>query len=65
VTKIADLGVLRDVTTGAYRLEYWVEDQSGNILGRNSLSSTDFVAKKPAPAPAAAAPPKAKTKPRP
>jgi hypothetical protein len=49
VSKIADLGAMPGITRGGGRLEFWVEDQNGRVLGRSSLSAIDFVAKKAEP----------------
>jgi beta-mannosidase len=46
VTKITELGAMPGVTRGGGRLEFWVEDRDGKVLGRSSLSANDFVAKK-------------------
>ncbi len=42
VVRIADLGVVADVTRGGARLEAWVEDATGLVLGRSTLDARDF-----------------------
>ncbi|HEY0528364.1 MAG TPA: glycoside hydrolase family 2 TIM barrel-domain containing protein [Gemmatimonadaceae bacterium] len=40
--KVLDLGARPDVTRGTSRLETWIEDRDGNVLGKSSLSQEDF-----------------------
>jgi hypothetical protein len=40
--KIVDLGARPEITRGTARLDAWIEDRSGRILGKTSLSQEDF-----------------------
>ncbi|HZE07290.1 MAG TPA: glycoside hydrolase family 2 TIM barrel-domain containing protein [Gemmatimonadaceae bacterium] len=40
--KVLDLGVHPEVTKGTSRLDAWIEDRDGKVLGKTSLAETDF-----------------------
>ncbi|HUQ99812.1 MAG TPA: glycoside hydrolase family 2 TIM barrel-domain containing protein [Gemmatimonadaceae bacterium] len=40
--KILDLGARPEITRGTSRLDAWIEDRNGRILGKTSLSQEDF-----------------------
>jgi beta-mannosidase len=40
--KILDLGTHPEVTRGTSRLDAWIEDRDGKVLGKTSLSQADF-----------------------
>ena len=51
VIKVVELGTLPEVTTGKAHLTVWLEDASGQVLGRNHLDATDFVLRRASPPP--------------
>jgi beta-mannosidase len=40
--KVVDLGAHPEVTRGTSRLDAWIEDRNGRVLGKSSLSQEDF-----------------------
>ncbi len=40
--KVLDLGTHPEVTRGTSRLDAWIEDRDGKVLGKTSLSQVDF-----------------------
>jgi beta-mannosidase len=40
--KVVDLGPLPSVTRGGARLDVWIEDAAGKVLGKSSLAASDF-----------------------
>jgi hypothetical protein len=40
--KVVDLGPHPEVTRGTSRLDAWIEDRDGKVLGKTSLTQEDF-----------------------
>lgn len=40
--KVVDLGVHPEITRGTSRLDAWIEDSDGKVLGKSSLTQDDF-----------------------
>jgi beta-mannosidase len=43
VIEVADLGARPDIARGDNRLEVWIEDAAGHVLGRNTLEAADYI----------------------